>query len=106
MHQLLLSGVRDGRQDQGGRESGGSKAIQAHREEDTLGRGRARRKFPPAPRVQPRMITRRALLALTLAAVFANAQMSGKAAYEAFTAWRKARALTGWDAAQRPTAPS
>ena len=56
-------------------------------------------KFPPAPRVQRRMILRRALLALTLTAVFARAQMSGKLAYEAFAAWRKARALTDWDAA-------
>ena len=45
------------------------------------------------------MILRRVLVVLMLAAVFANAQMSGKAAHEAFTAWRKSRALTDWDAA-------
>jgi 2-polyprenyl-3-methyl-5-hydroxy-6-metoxy-1,4-benzoquinol methylase len=45
------------------------------------------------------MTVLRAVLALTLVAVAAAAQINGKAAYEAFAAWRKAAAVDDWDAA-------
>ena len=45
------------------------------------------------------MTVLRIVLALTITAVVAAAQMSGKAAYDAFVAWRKAAAIDDWDTA-------
>jgi SAM-dependent methyltransferase len=45
------------------------------------------------------MTIRRAVLGLTFIAALATAQISGKAAYNAFTAWRTAARLADWDAA-------
>jgi 2-polyprenyl-3-methyl-5-hydroxy-6-metoxy-1,4-benzoquinol methylase len=45
------------------------------------------------------MTVLRVVFALTLTAVAAGAQTSGKASYEAFAAWRKAAAVDDWDTA-------